>query len=275
MVNILRYDPEGEVRKEAANVLTHVFINHKVTKTFRTYVSRVMAKAAIEDSHWEVQIAALNYWKQIVKSLFTDRGMIDGKFPTVTFSKEKRKIITLDDKEIFKQIEAIMDHLSTSGCLTVLLKCMNPSNHIEVIEKTYTLTSKLVDAVDFYRFRAEERLSIEQKPSTSNDSRLNGDVEMKAIKASSPNTIKPDQTDIISELFECFDTNCSPEDTLNSVEIIHANKFMDLFKSTDYKAIIDSKKQPTEPIDLDTLIFELVAPNASAKQNQCSPHSDL
>ncbi|KAI8436262.1 hypothetical protein MSG28_004309 [Choristoneura fumiferana] len=275
LVNILRYNSEGEVRKEAANVLTHVYINHRVTKAFRTYVSRVMAKAAIEDSYWEVQIAALNYWNQVVRNLFTDRGMIDGKFPTVTFSKEKRKIITLDDKEIFKQVEAIMDHLSTSGCLTVLLKCMSPSNHIEVIEKTHNLASKLVAAVDYYKFRVNDRLSIEQKPSTSNEPRVNGDVEMNAIKTSPPDAIKPDQSDIISELFECFDANYLPEDTLNTVEILHPNKFIDLFKSTDYKAIIDSKKESTEPVDLDTLIYELITPNASGKHDQCSPQSDL
>ncbi|XP_047995500.1 uncharacterized protein LOC125233502 [Leguminivora glycinivorella] len=165
LVSILRHNPDGEVRKEAANVLTHVYINRRVNQAFTSRVSRAMARAATEDPYWPVQMAALNFWKQLMKTQCTDKGMIDGVFPAVTFSKEKRKIIVLNDKEIHKQLEIIMDNLSKTGCLAVLVKCMNSSNR-EVMEKAYKLNSRVVDALDLYKFRHDPRVTDSPSPTS-------------------------------------------------------------------------------------------------------------
>ncbi|XP_063534222.1 uncharacterized protein LOC134744372 [Cydia strobilella] len=247
LVSILRHNPDGEVRKKAANVLTHVYINRKVNQAFIARVSKTMARAATEDPHWPVQIAALNFWKQLMKRQFTDRGMIDGTFPSVTFCKDKRKIIVLNEKEIHKQLEIGMDNLSKTGCLAVMVKCLNSSN-CEVMEKAYEITRGLVEALDHYKFSGVSSVvknAISPTPPTDTD-------EVQAKKARSLNTEEGEvsDTDIISEIFECLSTGSSKSDT-SPIEIIEPCDFIDKVREA-------ATRRPSK-VDLGTLIDELVA----------------
>lgn len=109
LVCILRNNIEGMVRKEAAQVLNGAYVNQELSPRFQNTLYEVMLSAAIDDLHWEVQIAALNFWKCAIQNQLTYRGMIDRKFPPVTFSKEKRKIVILNKSEIQRQLTAIMN----------------------------------------------------------------------------------------------------------------------------------------------------------------------
>ncbi|XP_063361859.1 uncharacterized protein LOC134650856 [Cydia amplana] len=244
LVSIMQYNSEGEVRKEAANVLTHIYINRKVNQAFTTRVSKAMVTAATDDPHWPVQIAALNFWTQMMKKQFTDRGMIDGRFPSVTFCKEKRKIIVLNDKEIHKQLEISLDNLSKTGCLAVMVKCLNSSNS-EVMEKAYKITKRLVEALDHYKFCSVPSVvnsAISHTPPTDND-------EVQAKKARSTNNTE-EVSDLISEIFECLSTGSSTSDT-SPIEIIEPSDFIDKVR--------DAAKRRPSKVDIGTLIDELVA----------------
>ncbi|XP_063618637.1 uncharacterized protein LOC134791519 [Cydia splendana] len=242
LVSILHYNSEGEVRKEAANVLTHIYINRKVNQAFTTRVSKAMATAATGDPHWPVQIAALNFWTQMLKKQFTNRGMIDGRFPAVTFCKDKRKIIVLNDKEIHKQIEICMDNLSKTGCLAVMVKCLNSSNS-EVMENAYKITKSIIEALDHYKFSGVPSIvnnaNMSPTPPTDMD-------EVQAKQATSTNTKEGEVSDLISEIFECLSTDSS-----TPIEIMEPSDFIDTVREV--------AKRRSSKVDLGTLIDELVA----------------
>ena len=78
-----------------------------------------MFNAAVNDLHWEVKVYALRFWKEVISYQLANQGMIDGAFPSVTFSKQSRKIVTLDSAEIHTRLSKVMHELGKNGCLKV------------------------------------------------------------------------------------------------------------------------------------------------------------
>lgn len=78
-----------------------------------------MSVAAVFDLHWEVKTNALTFWDHFVKSHLTDQGMLDDSFPNVTFSKEHRKIMALNETEIKRRLNKALDELARQSCLGV------------------------------------------------------------------------------------------------------------------------------------------------------------
>jgi hypothetical protein len=78
-----------------------------------------MAFAAMSDLHWEVKINALQFWEKVIERQMSDQGMIDGVFPSVTFSKENRKIVTLTENEIKLRLNKVLGELGRTRCLQV------------------------------------------------------------------------------------------------------------------------------------------------------------
>lgn len=78
-----------------------------------------MFHAAVNDLHWEVKVYALTFWKEVISCNLANQGMIDGVFPSVTFSKQLRKIVTLDSAEIHTRLSRVMHELGKNGCLQV------------------------------------------------------------------------------------------------------------------------------------------------------------
>ena len=99
-------------------------------------MSRAMIIAATSDLHWEVRVNALYFWDNFIKSHLTDQGMLDGSFPNVTFSKEHRKIVQLNETEIKRRINKALDDLSKQNCLGVsqyVNKLINKFQHLKRI----------------------------------------------------------------------------------------------------------------------------------------------
>jgi hypothetical protein len=79
----------------------------------------VMAYAAVSDLHWEVKVNALEFWEKVIEQHLSDQGMIDGVFPSVTFSKENRKIVSLTENEIKLRLNKVLGELARIRCLQV------------------------------------------------------------------------------------------------------------------------------------------------------------
>jgi hypothetical protein len=79
----------------------------------------VMAYAALSDLHWEVKVNALVFWEKVIERQMSDQGMIDGVFPSVTFSKENRKIVLLTENEIKLRLNKVLGELARIRCLQV------------------------------------------------------------------------------------------------------------------------------------------------------------
>ncbi|CAH0579482.1 unnamed protein product [Chrysodeixis includens] len=260
MVYILKNNPEGMVRKEAAYVLVGIYLNKKVSQNFQQSLYDVMMTAALDDLHSEVQMAALFFWGKVIKNQLALRGMLDGKFPPVTFSREKRKIITLNDQEIARQLTFIMNDLSSSGCFTVLLECMNEINDIEIIQSAHCYAKKLMKILDTYKFqKVVDNKRIPTPPpepniTTEKDQEIAMDLSYETTCDQFRNKIIDEivseyQSELIMSMHDRYqEIKSEPMDEdYKSIgprrPLVHPNKFIETFRSTDYETIIKNKKQ--------------------------------
>lgn len=77
--------------------------------------------------------------------------MTDDVFPAVIFSKEQRKIIKMDDKEIRKRLFQALDSMSKSGCLGVLQHVLqSDSTPKQVQAVTVAVVTKLLRLLQRY-----------------------------------------------------------------------------------------------------------------------------
>lgn len=125
-----------------------------------------LSYCVISDLHWEVKLEALRFWELEFKKQFTNQGMIDGTFPTVTFSKEYKKIVTLTEKEINLRILKVFKELSQRGCLGVMLKCLQEECDLEVIKTAVCMVHCLLEKLKKYNFESLVE-SLDKAPSTS------------------------------------------------------------------------------------------------------------
>lgn len=151
LLYILSQNPEGIVRKEASVVLCDLYQNLKLAPAFKHSLYEHMVSAALSDFHWEVQMTALKFWRIVFQSLLTDQGMLDGTFPPVTFSRETRKIVTLNEAEIQRRLIKILEELSSVGLLTVLIKLLHTDTDVDVQECALCLSQELIDILNKYK----------------------------------------------------------------------------------------------------------------------------
>jgi hypothetical protein len=142
MTKILCQESEGLVRREAASVVSAMLRFKRFTPDECERMNQVMASAVVTDLHWEVKIQAIEYWQHSINQKMSEEGMIDGTFPTVTFSGPKRKIVTLDTKEIQSRLQRILAELSRTRCLAVLLSAVHDPD-LQVARKAAELLSTL------------------------------------------------------------------------------------------------------------------------------------
>lgn len=163
--------------------------NHQYDLLFPT-----LAYSAVGDLYWEVKFQALLFWKLVIQRQFQHNGVIDGAFPSVTFSKELKKIVTLTPKEIEIRLNRILDELSTRGALGVLLECLNDSCDLEVVKRASRMVAKISMFLNSYEYMSEfnhpEPTATGHPYSGSAASSLNDtvliDEEMSAAAATPP-----------------------------------------------------------------------------------------
>ncbi|KAI4492015.1 hypothetical protein M0802_010140 [Mischocyttarus mexicanus] len=143
IIKLYNNETEGIVRREAVVLMKELYIYRKWIKDTISSISEVMSVAAIFDLHWEVKISALEFWKHFIKSHLSDQGMLDGSFPKVTFSKEQRKIVALDENEIKRRLNKALDELARQNCLGVLLVTLKDDSDFEVCKASATIINKL------------------------------------------------------------------------------------------------------------------------------------
>lgn len=184
MMNLLHQESEGIVRKEAASVMTNIYEYQKFSAPLLDSVFMAMFHAAAEDLHWEVQLTALQFWRKVIANQMSHQGMIDGIFPSVTFSKENRKIVQLNEVEIKKRLKKILNELALRGCLGVLLCCMKDDSEIEVMENALQIINELIQLLDKYNMteidHKTDKLSTPSRP-VFDENFLKNDAEIAKI----------------------------------------------------------------------------------------------
>ncbi|XP_037911525.1 uncharacterized protein LOC119651808 isoform X2 [Hermetia illucens] len=145
-------EPEGIVRKEAVLLVTRIFSKRKVAPHHLDLLFSTMVHCTVIDLHWEVKYNGLVFWKVMIYAGFENQGMIDGTFPSVTFSKEKKKIITLTQKEILLRIEKILTECADRGCLGVIMACLNDTCDLEVSKRAIAIAKRFQGFLIRYEF---------------------------------------------------------------------------------------------------------------------------
>ncbi|CAH1129831.1 unnamed protein product [Ceutorhynchus assimilis] len=116
--------------------------NETIDNLLKIY--KVMSRVAIQERNADVQEEAVKFWKFVTKRNLELQGMIDDVFPNITFSKEHKKIIRLDDKEICKRIIRALDNMSKTGCLYVYQQVLeNSETPTQVFSTTLEIITKL------------------------------------------------------------------------------------------------------------------------------------
>lgn len=165
-VEVIGSESEGVVRREAVACITAIYNHQQIPQQCFDIIFSVLAHCAVNDFYWEVKVNALEFWKSVICRQFVHQGMIDGTFPAVTFSKEHKKIITLNDKEIHLRLRKVLNELSLRGCLGILVSCLQDSD-LEVIKKVVSIFEQIMQNLNKYNFVEEYKKSRKSGAGTS------------------------------------------------------------------------------------------------------------
>uniref|UniRef100_A0A1E1W3R1 BRCA1-associated ATM activator 1 n=1 Tax=Pectinophora gossypiella TaxID=13191 RepID=A0A1E1W3R1_PECGO len=270
LLSILRNNQEGIVRKEACNVLCEVYQNIKLTPAFKHTLYEHMVSSALSDFHWEVQLAALKFWKIVIQSLLNDQGMLDGTFPPVTFSRETRKIVTLNDIEIQKRLLRILNELASIGCLTVLVKLLQEDTEVEIMDTALSLALEIDDILSKYKvhdgvkLNENEVATVEELLCYIKEEEIDGDQDMANAEAAttSDNVIdgilNASDINLLANIYERHmsletgkaQTNtseiCTPK--IKLLKFASPYLFVNHLKKNDLKALLENKRKWKEGI---------------------------
>lgn len=158
-------ESEGVVRREAVACICAVYKHQQIPPHCLDLIFSIVAHCAVNDHYWEVKVNALQFWRVVICRQFVHQGMIDGTFPTVTFSKEHKKIITLTDKEIQLRLRKVLNELALRGCLGIIVACLQDSD-LEVVRKAVCVMKKFMGYLNKYNF-VEEYFKSKNGGSTS------------------------------------------------------------------------------------------------------------
>lgn len=221
LIEVIKTEFEGVVRKEAVSLITCIYENQKVQSNQLESIYEALSVVAIHDLFWEVKVKAIEFWHCVIKRQLQYQGVIDGTFPSVTFSKENKKIVTLTQKEITLRLTKVLAKLSTFGCLGVLLSSLEDRDDLLVVKKGVGVIKSLVDFLDKYNYYDELRENnLNTMRSLSNDS---------ATSMSSPSPSKyaridseANATDKVNAPVKKIDDNIENIETLDSDDIIQS-----------------------------------------------------
>lgn len=155
MIYILRNESEGIVRTQASALMRYIFEYQSFPSEQMDDIYEAMCAAVTKDLHWEVKTNALDFWAKVILNHLQDQGFIDGKFPTVTFSKENRKIVTLTDKEVKTRLQKVLHKLSLNGCLGAFVSAFNDDCDLEVVKKSLAKTKKVATILNMYNLKSD------------------------------------------------------------------------------------------------------------------------
>lgn len=262
------------VRKEAVTLIASIYENQKVATTQLNSIYAALAYSSVNDLYWEVKVKALDCWHSVIKRELQYQGVIDGTFPSVTFSKEKKKIVTLTPKEITLRLTKILDELASRGCLGVLLACLKDEDDLLVVKASIHVIKCLSEFLDKYNYWEEfqkcEQAQIDanrQSPvSMQTDSIISNNTNKITSNSAAEENIRNDSSrsdEVIQSIVSAQDINLlsmayenqmnvvtrSNEDDIDNADYVKryskitAHKFLKSIKSIDLDDLIKSKTE--------------------------------
>ncbi|KAG0717891.1 hypothetical protein GWK47_053536 [Chionoecetes opilio] len=118
-VSAMLSEDEAAVRKAALTLVQELFLAGKFSEAEVGGLVVVAVQHCAEDPDDEVRRAALEFIRTHVLWSLSKNGMVDGEFPSITFSKGK--IIKLDAEEVKSRVVSVLTWVCECGYLCVLL----------------------------------------------------------------------------------------------------------------------------------------------------------
>lgn len=255
-IHLINQESEAIVRREAVSLLTELYIHRQWQKASIDVMAHAMATAAVLDLHWEVKVNALQFWRHFIKSHLTDQGMLDGSFPNVTFSKEHRKIVQLNETEIKRRVNKALDDLSKQKCLGVILQTLRDDSDFEVCKASAKIICRLKTFLVKYKINEPFPVVVSPKDSAILDTTYVRPVNLdncdtEKTKNDSSNVIddivSKNDTSLLSAIYENsmkMDDEQNDEgekQTLNSIANVTRQDFLKVILETDIDAYIEEK----------------------------------
>lgn len=262
MIQILLNEPEGIVRCEAATLICDIYFHQSFQEFIMPHVYKVMSHAVISDLHWEVKYNALTFWDHVLNNELKNQGMIDGSFPTVTFSKENKKIVTLTNTEIAKRLNKTLNKLSKCGCLGVFMIAVMEDYELHVSKRAVQIVKILKSFTTKYNVKSETnntnsgRSSEPSSPIIDAEKvifttpKLNNGVLEEILDSKDINLLD----DIINDDY----TAVKDITSVKELNIVHPDVFLN-FIQRDLDSIISERQQWLNNIDsLNSLLDDML-----------------
>nr|XP_046491029.1 uncharacterized protein LOC124223270 [Neodiprion pinetum] len=265
-IDLIANESEAIVRREAVMLVKELYVHRKWPKSTIHEMAEAMSMAAVLDLHWEVKVNALQFWTQFITSHLSDQGMLDGAFPTHTFSKEHKKIVTLDENEIRRRILKALDELARQNCLGVLLTTLEDSDFqvcktsgeivkmLQEIFVKYKITLSHSTEGDVPRDRNKERVDFEVLLQAENQTGVNTRSETGEFECQS--VIPTDIIDLIAEADDMsllgsvynpsnvsIDGELSESEKLQYISKVRTDEFLQSVLGFDVNAYIEEKNR--------------------------------
>ncbi|EDW84549.1 uncharacterized protein Dwil_GK13078 [Drosophila willistoni] len=243
LLYVLYRENDDIVRTEAIVTLTMIYEHRKIPPKYKNTLFSTLNYCVVGDHHWEVKINALRFWKMEFQRQFENQGMIDGVFPTVTFSKEHKKIVTLTEKEVRLRIAKIFTEVQQYGYWGIVLKCLREEYAMEVLNVVVAGQKTFNQKMKKYEGLLNELALRSPQPQPSNDVdtsfSFNNETSSSSQEDSSiyntPTPINTDQADEVIEtilnsrdvqlLEKAFETQMHINDSETPVEKRHIDEF--------------------------------------------------
>lgn len=162
---------------EAVALIRCMYSHRRFAEQTIPEIYEMMVAAATLDLHWEVKKKALEFWDDVISERLKHQGMIDENFPAVTFSKEHRKIVTLNENEIRTRLNKVLLELSANGCLKALTAAVQDDCDVDVIEKAVDVTKKFAGLLNKYNVLSSgDKFNLATRSSAGNEE-VNGFLE--------------------------------------------------------------------------------------------------
>lgn len=161
LCQIINEDSDELVRSEVATLMAIIYETHDLTKNVYMNFCDTITHIITDDSSPATRKNALQFWRNVIRRWLTLEGMIDGEFPEVTFSKEFRKIVILNDQEVKKRLIKVMYILSENGCLSALHTSLQDCD-IEVNKAVKGIAVNLYDLLQKYNVQSSDFENMEE-----------------------------------------------------------------------------------------------------------------
>ncbi|EDV93473.1 uncharacterized protein LOC6563860 [Drosophila grimshawi] len=134
LLYVLYRENEDIVRSEAILTLSLIYDHRKIPTKYKNTLFSTLNYCVVGDHHWEVKVNALCFWRMEFSRQLNNQGMLDGVFPSVTFSKEHKKIVTLTEREIKLRVAKVLTEVQKYGYYGIILHCLREEYAIEVLK---------------------------------------------------------------------------------------------------------------------------------------------